>query len=238
MNPWEGGGPGHAGILLRKKSINSTHPHWQGPILWQYAPPQGHAQQLYTSSYDFNFLFQLILPRRAGAIILFAGSVCDSMPSMVGGSGGMLPQKSLINRCSEVHFGTLSSEIEQRKVFLRGHYSLCRVSKCFPKYIYICPKVLKKIGPICKQAPQTRLVMMVYTTRFAVPVGKGRSHQGPSGSFRGGGGGGCSRCAPLDPPLDLAEAGCARLIGLLESWQLSMTSLSCTASTDSNNKSQ
>ena len=43
-----GGGPGHAGILLRKKSINSTHPHWQGPILWQYAPPPGHAQQEYT----------------------------------------------------------------------------------------------------------------------------------------------------------------------------------------------
>ena len=31
--------------------------------------------------------------------------------------------------------------------------------------------------------------MMVYTTRFAVPVGKWRSHQGPSVSFRGGGGG-------------------------------------------------
>ena len=45
-----GGGAGHAGILLRKKSINSTHPHWQGPILWQYAPPLGHAQQEYTSS--------------------------------------------------------------------------------------------------------------------------------------------------------------------------------------------
>ena len=39
---------GHAGILLRKKSINSTHPHRQGPILWQYAPPPGHAQQEYT----------------------------------------------------------------------------------------------------------------------------------------------------------------------------------------------
>ena len=47
LNPWEGG-PGHAGILLRKKSINSTYPHWQGPILWQYAPPPGHAQQEYT----------------------------------------------------------------------------------------------------------------------------------------------------------------------------------------------
>ena len=35
---------------------------------------------------------------------------------MVGGSGGMLPQKILKIRCSEVHFGTLSSEIEQRKV--------------------------------------------------------------------------------------------------------------------------
>ena len=32
------------------------------------------------------------------------------------GSGGMLPQKFLKIRCSEVHFGTLSSEIEQRKV--------------------------------------------------------------------------------------------------------------------------
>ena len=38
------------------------------------------------------------------------------MPSIVGGSGGMLPQKILKIRCSEVHFGTLSSEIEQRKV--------------------------------------------------------------------------------------------------------------------------
>ena len=38
------------------------------------------------------------------------------MPSIVGGSGGMLPQKTLKIRCSEVHFGTLSSEIEQRKV--------------------------------------------------------------------------------------------------------------------------
>ena len=71
------------------------------------------------------------------------------MPSMVGGSGGMLPQKSLKIRCSEVHCGTLSSEIEQRKVvkkpiFLRGHYSLCRVSKCFPKYIYM-PKSFEKI---------------------------------------------------------------------------------------------
>ena len=45
-----GGGAGHAGILLRKKSINSTHPHWRGPILWQYVPPLGHAQQEYTSS--------------------------------------------------------------------------------------------------------------------------------------------------------------------------------------------
>ena len=45
-----GGGAGHAGILLRKKSLNSTHPHWQGPILWQYAPPLGHGQQEYTSS--------------------------------------------------------------------------------------------------------------------------------------------------------------------------------------------
>ena len=42
------------------------------------------------------------------------------MPSMVGGSGGMLPPKFLINRCSEVHFGTLSSEMEQRKVFFKG----------------------------------------------------------------------------------------------------------------------
>ena len=31
------------------------------------------------------------------------------MPSIVGGSGGMLPQKILKIRCSEVHFGTLSS---------------------------------------------------------------------------------------------------------------------------------
>ena len=38
------------------------------------------------------------------------------MPSIVGGSGGMLPQKILKIRCFEVHFGTLSSEIEQRKV--------------------------------------------------------------------------------------------------------------------------
>ena len=38
------------------------------------------------------------------------------MPSIVGGSGGMLPQKILKIRCSEVHFGTLSSEREQRKV--------------------------------------------------------------------------------------------------------------------------
>ena len=37
------------------------------------------------------------------------------MPSIVGGSGGMLPQKILKIRCSEVHFGT-SSEREQRKV--------------------------------------------------------------------------------------------------------------------------
>ena len=51
-----------------------------------------------------------------GAIIFFAGSVCNSMSSIVGGSGGMLPQKILKIRCSEVHFGTLSSEIEQRKV--------------------------------------------------------------------------------------------------------------------------
>ena len=32
------------------------------------------------------------------------------------GPGGMLPQKILKIRCSEVHFGTLSSEIEHRKV--------------------------------------------------------------------------------------------------------------------------
>ena len=38
------------------------------------------------------------------------------MPLIVGGSGGMLPPKILKIRCSEVHFGTLSSEIEQRKV--------------------------------------------------------------------------------------------------------------------------
>ena len=44
------------------------------------------------------------------------GLACDSMPSMVGESGGMLPQKILKIRCSEVHFGTLSSKIEQRKV--------------------------------------------------------------------------------------------------------------------------
>ena len=43
-------------------------------------------------------------------------TVCDSMPSMVGGSVVMLPQKILKIWCSEVHFGTLSSEIEQRKV--------------------------------------------------------------------------------------------------------------------------
>ena len=58
------GGPGHAGILLRKKSINSTHPHWQGPIMWQYAPPPGHAQQKYTRLWKFC-LCVLILPRRA-----------------------------------------------------------------------------------------------------------------------------------------------------------------------------
>ena len=38
------------------------------------------------------------------------------MPSIVGGFWGMLPQKILKIRCSEVHFGTLSSEIEQGKV--------------------------------------------------------------------------------------------------------------------------
>ena len=38
------------------------------------------------------------------------------MPSIVGGPGGMLPQKILKIRCSEVHFGTLSSKREQRKV--------------------------------------------------------------------------------------------------------------------------
>ena len=43
-------------------------------------------------------------------------TVCDSMPSMVGGVWGMLPQEILKIRCSEVHFGTLPSEIEQRKV--------------------------------------------------------------------------------------------------------------------------
>ena len=67
-------------------------------------------------------------------------TVCDSMPSMIGGSGGMLPQKILKNRCSEVHFLTLSSEIEKKKSckkadILRGHYSLCRVSMqiaCLP----------------------------------------------------------------------------------------------------------
>ena len=32
------------------------------------------------------------------------------------GYWGMLPQKIVKIRCSEVHFGTLSSEIEQRKV--------------------------------------------------------------------------------------------------------------------------
>ena len=62
------------------------------------------------------------------------------MPSIVGGPGGMLPQKILKIRCSEVHFGTLSSEREQRKVvkklIFKDQYSLCRVSKCFPKYIY------------------------------------------------------------------------------------------------------
>ena len=52
----------------------------------------------------------------SGGIIFFAGSVCNSMPSIVGGSGGMVPQKILKIRCSEVHFWTLSSEIEQRKV--------------------------------------------------------------------------------------------------------------------------
>ena len=38
------------------------------------------------------------------------------MRSMIGGSGGMLPQKILKIRCSEVHFETLSSEIEPKKV--------------------------------------------------------------------------------------------------------------------------
>ena len=39
----------------------------------------------------------------------------NSMHSMIGGSGGMLPQKILKNRCSEGHFLPLSSGIEQRK---------------------------------------------------------------------------------------------------------------------------
>ena len=43
-------------------------------------------------------------------------TVCNSMPSMLGGSGGLLPQKILKIRCSEVHFLTLSIEIEHRKV--------------------------------------------------------------------------------------------------------------------------
>ena len=43
-------------------------------------------------------------------------TVCNSMLSMVGGSEGMLPKKILKNRCSEVPFLTLMSEIEQRKV--------------------------------------------------------------------------------------------------------------------------
>ena len=50
------------------------------------------------------------------ANIFFAGSVCNSIESIAGGSGGMLPQEFLKIRCSEVYFGTLSSEIEQRKV--------------------------------------------------------------------------------------------------------------------------
>ena len=59
-------------------------------------------------------------------------AVCNSMLSMIGGSGGMPTQKILKIRCSEVHFRTFSSEIEHRKVvkktyFLRGHYSLCMV---------------------------------------------------------------------------------------------------------------
>ena len=36
---------------------------------------------------------------------------------MIGGSEGMPPPLKILKiRCSEVHFGTLSSEIEQRKV--------------------------------------------------------------------------------------------------------------------------
>ena len=42
-------------------------------------------------------------------------TVCNSMPSMIGGSGGKPPQKILKIRCSEVRFLTLLSEIEHRK---------------------------------------------------------------------------------------------------------------------------
>ena len=51
------------------------------------------------------------------------------MPSIVRGPGGMLPQKMLKNRCSEMHFGTLSSEIEQRKVVKKHIYMPKRFEK-------------------------------------------------------------------------------------------------------------
>ena len=49
-----------------------------------------------------------LIPVRAPAM----ATVCNGMPSMIGGLG----QKILKIRCSEVHFWTLSSEIEHRKV--------------------------------------------------------------------------------------------------------------------------
>ena len=82
-----------------------------------------------------------------GAIILFAGSVCNSMPSIVGGSGGMLPQKVLKIRCSEVHFGTLSCEIEQikvvKKLIFKGPIFSLQGQLMLP-YIYM-PKSFEKI---------------------------------------------------------------------------------------------
>ena len=40
LNPREGG-PGHAGILLRKKTINSTHPHWRDQFCGSMPHPWG-----------------------------------------------------------------------------------------------------------------------------------------------------------------------------------------------------
>ena len=54
-----------------------------------------------------------------------------------------------------MHFGTLSSEIEQRKVVKKliflGAIILFAGSVNASLNIYICPKVLKKLGPICLQ---------------------------------------------------------------------------------------